>query len=269
MARTLRPPSHGWRIASAIITALMIAFLLVPILVVLPLSFSSGSFLSYPLPGLSFRWYEELVTSYKWVLALKNSFIVGSGAAILSTALGLSAAIGLKGAGSRWGVVVTALLVAPMVMPVIIIAVSVFFFFSRVGLTQSVIGLILAHTVLGTPYVFISARGALQNFDMTLMRAGLSLGASPWTCYRRIMLPLLRPAIVAGMLFAFIASFDEVVIVLFLAGPGQITLPIRLFEGIREELTPVITSAATVMIVISVGAMLIVEGLRGRKDRTK
>lgn len=253
-----------WNFGASVITVLVFLFLLVPIAAVLPLSFSSGSFLAYPLPGLSLRWYEELLTNYKWVLALKNSMIVGFGAAALSTALGLSAAIALKGMGARSRRIVNGILIAPLVMPVIIMAVALYLFFSDLSLVGTIPGMILAHTVIGTPYVVISAGAALQNFDMTLIRAAKSLGASPWMAYRRVLVPIIKPAIIAGALFAFVASFDEVVIVLFLAGPGQVTLPVRLFEGIRDELTPVVIAAAVIMISISVGLMAVIEIIRRR-----
>ena len=259
-------PTNWWRVGRIVISTLVYIFLLVPIIVVLPLSLSSGSFLSYPLPGLSFRWYAELVNNYKWLLALKNSVVIGVGSAVLSTILGLMAAVALNGMGPRMKGLLTGLLIAPLVVPVIIMAVAMFLFFSNIGMTGSVPGMILAHTIIGTPYVVISANAALQNFDMTLIRAAKSLGASPWMAYRRVLFPMIRPAIVAGALFAFVASFDEVVIVLFLAGPEQITLPIRLFEGIRDELTPVVIAAATVMIFISVGSMLLIEALRKRSE---
>ena len=261
-----RSPTNWWRVGRIVIATLVYIFLLAPIIVVLPLSLSSGSFLSYPLPGISFRWYMELLSNYKWLLALKNSAIIGLGSAILSTIFGLMAAIAINGMGPRAKAIVSGLLIAPLVVPVIIMAVALFLFFSNIGLTGSVPGMILAHTVIGTPYVVISASAALQNFDMTLIRAAKSLGASSWMAYRRVLFPMIRPAIVAGTLFAFVASFDEVVIVLFLAGPEQVTLPIRLFEGIRDELTPVVIAAATVMIFISVGSMLLIETLRKRGE---
>lgn len=256
-----------WRVLAMAVSILVFSFLIVPILVVLPLSFSSGSFLTYPLPGLSLRWYEELLTNYKWVLALKNSAIVGVGSALLSTVLGISAAVAINNLPPGTRKLVNGLLIAPLIMPVIILAVALYLFFSELNLIGTLTGMILAHTVIGTPYVVIAASAALQNFDMQLMRAASNLGASNWMAFRRVMLPAIRPALVAGSLFAFVASFDEIIIVLFLAGPGQTTLPVRLFEGIRDELTPVVIAAAVVMILISVGLMALVEFLR-RKSAT-
>jgi putative spermidine/putrescine transport system permease protein len=257
-------PKGLWHHASAIVTGLVLVFLILPILVVLPLSLNPGSFLSYPINGVSFRWFEELATNYKWILALKNSLIVGFGSAFLSVVFGLTAAIALNGMNGLPKRIIHAILVAPLVVPLIIMAVALFLFFSDLGLTGNLTGMILAHTVIGTPYVVIATSAALQNFDMTLIRAATSLGASPWRAYRQVMFPIIMPAIVAGGLFAFVNSFDEVVIVLFLSGPSQITLPIRLFDGIRDELTPVVIAAAVVMIAISVSLMGLVEYMRRR-----
>lgn len=266
MAQRMQNPMRVWKIIGAVISALALAFLVLPIVVILPLSLSSGSFLSYPLPGISTQWYAELFTNYKWALALRNSAIIGVCAALLATLLGTSAAIALHGMRGAWKAALTGLMMAPLMTPLVIIAVSLFLFYSQMGMTGTMVGIILAHTLLGVPFVIVSALAGLQNFDMALMRAARSLGGSPWYCYRRVMLPLLRPALISGMLFAFITSFDEIVVVLFLAGPEQITLPIRLFEGIRDELTPVVISAAVIMILISVVSMLLVESLRKQSD---
>ncbi len=259
-------PMKKWRWLSGLCTAVVLCFLILPILVILPLSFSASSFLSYPLPGLSLQWYAELINNYKWALALKNSLLIGLAAAAMATVLGIMTAIAVHAIKGPGKALVFGVFIAPLMTPHIIIAVSLFLFYTQLGLTGSFLGIILAHTVLGVPFVMISALAGLQKFDMTLMRAARSLGGSPWFCYRTVMLPILRPAIVAGMLFAFITSFDEIVVVLFLAGPEHITLPIRLFEGIRDELTPIVISAAVIMILISVGSMGLVEWLRRRSE---
>lgn len=261
--------ARAWKLACSSIAVLTYAFLLLPILTVLPLAFSSGTFLSYPLPGLSLRWFHELLTGYKWTLALENSLIVGTGAAAISTVVGVAAAIAINGIAPRLRGVLYGLLLAPIVVPVIILAVALFLSFSELGITGSRWGLILAHACIGAPYVVITVSASLRNFDFTLIRAAIGLGASPFMAYRRVMFPIIQTAILAGTLFAFVASFDEVVIVLFLAGPEQMTLPIRLFEGIRDDLNPVVIAAAAVMILVSVGLMLAVEALRRRAERKR
>jgi len=258
-----------WRRAGDGFSILIYVFLIAPIVVVLPLSFSSGTFFSYPLPGFSFRWYVELIENYKWALALQNSMLIGVASAALSTFLGISAAVALNMTEVPFKKGILALFLAPLVMPLVIVAVACFLFFSQIGLTGSLVGLVLAHSAIGTPYVVIVANGSLQNFDMTLVKAARGLGASHFVVLRRIIVPIIQPAVFAGAIFAFVASFDEVVITIFLAGPEQVTLPIRLFEGLRDELTPVVVSAAAVMICVSVGAMIVAELLRRRSERQR
>ncbi|MCB1385986.1 MAG: ABC transporter permease [Nitratireductor sp.] len=263
-------PMQKWQRLSGLLTLLVLIFLILPIVIIMPLSLSSGSFLSYPMPGFSMRWYEELLTNYKWTKALQNSAIIGISSAVLAMVIGLMAAIGInamkKGAARA---VVMGLFIAPLMTPLIIMAVSLFLFYSKLGLSGKMLGIIIAHAILGTPFVVVSVFAGLQKFDMTLMRAAKSLGASSWYAYRNVMFPILKPAVVSGLLFAFVTSFDEIIIVLFLAGPDHITLPIRLFEGIRDELTPVVISAAMVMVLISVGSMGLIEWVRRRSEAAK
>jgi putative spermidine/putrescine transport system permease protein len=256
-----------WRRLGWVFSILVLFFLIAPIVIVLPLSFSSGSFFSYPLPGISMRWYSELFDNYKWVLALKNSMIIAVSSAALSTVLGISASIALCMTDIPFKKAIYALLLAPLVMPLVIVAVACFLFYSQLGLTGSRLGLILAHTALGVPYVIIVASAALKNFDMTLIKAARSLGASSIMTFKRVIFPAIAPAVFAGAIFAFVSSFDEIVITIFLAGPEQVTLPVRLLEGIRDEMTPVVVSAAVIMIMISMGAMLVAEMIRRRSER--
>lgn len=242
-------------------------FLMAPILAIVPLSFSSGSFLAYPLPGWSLRWYEEFFFSDRWMLALKNSLIIGIAATILSMLFGTLAALGLAQWNSRLKPVILGIVLAPMIVPMVITAVGVYFFFAPLGLTGNYAGLILVHTALATPFVVITVSATLKGFDMNLLRAAYSLGAPPLTAFRRVVLPLILPGVASGALFAFATSFDEVVVVLMLAGPEQRTLPREMFSGIRENISPTITAAAVVLTVFSVIMLAAVEGLRRRSER--
>jgi len=242
-------------------------FLLVPILAIVPLSFSSGNFLTYPLPGFSLRWYEELLTSEKWLPALRNSMIIGVSATILATILGTLAAIGLSRARFPFKPVVMALLLSPMIVPVVITAIGVYFFFAPLGLSNSFTGLIIAHTVLGAPFVVITVSATLAHFDVGMARAAASLGAPPLTAFFRVILPLIMPGVASGALFAFATSFDEVVVALMIAGPEQRTLPREMFSGIRESINPTITAVATVLILTSVVLLVCLELLRRRSER--
>jgi putative spermidine/putrescine transport system permease protein len=242
-------------------------FLLAPILAIIPLSFSSGNFLTYPLPGFSLRWYEELLTSEKWLPALRNSMIIGVSATVLATVLGTLASMGLNRARFPFKPLVMALLLSPMIVPVVITAIGVYFFFAPLGLANSFTGLIIAHTVLGAPFVVITVSATLAHFDIAMARAAASLGAPPLTAFFRVILPLIMPGVASGALFAFATSFDEVVVALMIAGPEQRTLPREMFSGIRESINPTITAVATVLILTSVVLLVCLELLRRRSER--
>ena len=246
---------------------LVLFFLMVPILAIIPLSFSSGTFLTYPLPGFSLRWYEELLTSDKWLPALRNSMIIGTSATFASTVLGTLAALGMNRANFAFKQVVMGVLLSPMIVPMIITAVGMYSFFAPLGLTNSFPGLIMAHTALAAPFVVITVSATLQHFDTNMARAAASLGATPVTAFFRVILPLILPGVASGALFAFATSFDEVVVVLMMAGPDQRTLPREMFSGIRENINPTITAVATVLILTSVVLLSCLEWLRRRNER--
>jgi putative spermidine/putrescine transport system permease protein len=249
--------------------ALVLVFLMAPILVIAPLSFSAGSFLYFPLPGLSLRWYADFFTSELWLPAMKNSLIVGAGATAIATTLGTLAAFGFWRARFPGRRLLFALLLSPLVVPVIIVAVGVYFAFARIGLTDGFLGLTLAHAALGAPFVLVTVLSALSGFDRNLLDAAASLGAPPWLVFRRITLPILFPGIFSGALFAFATSFDEVVVALLLTGPGQRTLPRQMFAGINENISLTITAAGTLLVVLACLLLLTAEGLRRRAARLR
>ncbi|MGE4534455.1 ABC transporter permease [Halomonas sp.] len=248
---------------------LVLLFLITPVLVIIPLSFSSGSFLTYPLPGFSLRWYQEIFSAGPWLDSLKNSLIVAPLATLLAMAFGTLAAVGLNRAEFPGKGLILALLISPMVVPLVIVAVGMYFFFAEVGLLNSYIGLVLAHTVLGVPFVVITVNATLQGFDFNQMRAGASLGANPTRVFFDIVLPQILPGVVSGGLFAFATSFDEVVVALFIASPTERTLPIQMFSGIRENISPAIAAMATVLILLSTLLLVTMELLRRRSERLK
>jgi putative spermidine/putrescine transport system permease protein len=244
--------------------ALVFLFLVVPILTVVPLSFSSDTFLTYPIPGLSLRWYEDFFTSPRWLPALMNSLLIAAATTLIATPLGTLAALGLVRVKFRLRPLFVSLLISPIIVPGIITAIGMYFVYAPLGLTNSYIGLILAHTVLAAPFVVIVVLAALEGFDPNVMRAGASLGAPPITVFFRIVLPSILPAVVAGAVFAFATSFDEIITAIFLAGPTQRTLPLQMFDGLRERISPTITAAATLLIIVSVLLLTTVELLRRR-----
>jgi putative spermidine/putrescine transport system permease protein len=232
-------------------TVAVIAFLVLPILVVLPISFTSGNVLKLPIPGVSLQWYADFFGGGRWMHATLNSFVVGTATALLASALGTCAAIGLHIGRFRARALVLALLSAPIAVPSVIAAVSIYFAFAAVGLTNTLAGLVIAHTVLALPFVVLTVSASLQSFDLALLRAAASLGAPVSVAYRRVLVPVIWPGIAAGALFAFAISFDELIVAIFIAGPAQFTLPRQMLAGLREFLSPTICAAAVVLTAIS------------------
>lgn len=253
-----------WYVALRVICVLILLYLILPIMAIVPLSFSSSSFLAYPIPSFSLRWYENLLEAPEWIRAAKNSFIVAPAATAIATVLGTLAATGLVKAEFRGKGLLMAILISPMIVPVIVVGVGMYLFFAPLGLSDSYTALILAHAALGAPFVLTTVLATLQGFNHNLVRASLSLGAGRLYTFFRITLPLIAPGIISGALFAFATSFDEVVVTLFLAGAEQVTLPRQMFTGIRENISPTIAALATILIVLSTSLLLVLEWLRGR-----
>lgn len=257
------------RLALWVITILVLAYLIAPLLVIIPLSFSSSAFLNYPIPSLSLRWYEDFVASPEWRLAIWNSLVVGSITALLATSLGTLAALGLNRADFPFKRIVTGFFISPLVVPVIILAVGSYFFFAPLRLTGTYTGIILAHTTLAIPFVVITVGATLSGLDENLVRAAFSLGAHPVRVFFKVILPLVLPGVVSGAVIAFATSLDEVVIILFLAGPEQNTIPRQMFNGIKYYLSPTITAVATVLIVVSILILGLVGLLRRRMEKLR
>jgi putative spermidine/putrescine transport system permease protein len=219
------------------LAVLTLLYLILPVLAIVPLSFSSSTFLVYPIPGWSLRWYQNLIASDEWRMAAKNSFIVAPSATVLATVLGTLAAIGLTKANFKGKALLMAILISPMIVPVVVVGVGMYLFFAPLGLANTYIGLIMAHASLGVPFVVTTVAATLQGFNYNLVRASLSLGANPVKTFFNITLPVIAPGVISGALFAFATSFDEVVVTLFLAGADQTTLPRQMFTGIRENIS--------------------------------
>ena len=251
-------------------------FLIVPIVVIIPLSFNAEPYFTFTRgmmtlepSAYSLRWYDAIITNPNWMLAVKNSFIIGFFATIVSTTLGTMGAVGLSSQNMPFKRVIMALLLSPMIVPLIIIAAGMFFFYTKFGLAGSYVGLVIAHAALGVPFVIITVTATLSGFDKSLYHAGLSMGASPLKTFFDVVIPLIRPGVISGAMFAFVTSFDEVVLVLFLAGPGQRTIPRQMFSGLREQINPTILAVATLLILVSVAFLLTLEFLRRRSERLR
>ncbi|TPM28232.1 ABC transporter permease [Mesorhizobium sp. B2-3-4] len=262
-------PTTGERIRITLLWLLcgmVILFLLVPILIPVPLSFNSGAFFIFPLEGLSTRWYEVVLGTQRWQSAIGNSLIVAFGTTVIATVLGTLTAIALSNEKFPGRRIVMPLLLSPLIVPVVITAVGSYLFYARVGLASTYAGIILAHTALASPFVVVTVGASLTGFDRNLMRAAAISGAKPLTSFFRVMLPLILPGVLSGAAFAFVTSFDEVVVVQFLASAGQRTMPLEMFIGLREKLSPAITAAATLMMALSI-VLLVVANLLARRGQ--
>ena len=214
-------------------------------------------------------WWSDLWINSQWIRSIKNSFIIGIFATLLATGLGTLAAIGLSRSEMPFRRPIMALLISPMIVPLVIIASGMFFFFSDIGIAKTYLGVIVAHAILGTPYVIITVTATLVGFDQSLTRAAASLGANPFRTFFKVQMPLILPGVVSGALFAFITSFDEVVVVLQVADVRQRTIPRQMFSGIREQISPTILAVATILVILSILLLTIVELLRRRSERLR
>lgn len=260
-------PTTGERIRLGLLwiwCILVAVFLVVPIFVPIPLSFNSGSFFTFPLAGISTRWYEVVLGTDRWRAAIGNSLLIAFGTTSLATTLGTLTAIALSSGRLPGRKIVMPLLISPLVVPVVITAVGAYLFYARLGLASTYLGIILAHTALASPFVVVTVSASLTGFDRNLLRAASISGARPLLTFLRVMLPLILPGVLSGAAFAFVTSFDEVVVVQFLASANQRTLPLVMFTGLREQLSPAITAAATLMMMLSILLLVVAELLRRR-----
>jgi putative spermidine/putrescine transport system permease protein len=244
--------------------AVVLFFLIAPILAIVPLSFNAGSYFSYPMQGFSLQWYAKALGSSDWQRAFANSLGIGAAATLLSTCLGTLAALGLSRPGFPLRALIMPLIISPMIIPIVVVAAGFYLVFAPLGLVNSYVGVVLAHAALGTPFVVITVTASLLSFDHGLIRAASGLGAAPWVAFRRVTLPLITPAVATGAVFAFATSFDEVIVILFIGGPDQRTVPRQMWSGIRDSIDPSILAVATLLILFAVALFGSINWLRGR-----
>lgn len=242
----------GIRILAQGGASLVLAFLVLPILAVVPASFNRASYIYLPPHAYSGRWYEDFFADSGWRSALYNSLEVAVIATAIAVALGTVSAIGLTRVGPRWRQLLTGLFLAPMIVPVIVTAVAIYRSALDVGLSGTILGMSLGHALLALPFVVINVGIALRTVDESWLRAATGLGAGPWHAFRTITLPNITPGLVGGAIFSFVTSFDEVVVAVFMAGYANKTLPVKIWESIRLEFTPVVAVAATFMILLAI-----------------
>ncbi|MBE1285479.1 MAG: ABC transporter permease subunit [Rhodobacteraceae bacterium] len=283
----LTPGQVLWHYSFRVICGAIFVFLITPILVVMPLSFNSQDFftftpemLRFEAEGYSLKHYRDFFTNNEWQRSFKNSLIIAPIATVISVSLGTLAAIGLSQSHVPGRRAIMAIMISPMIVPLIISATGMFFFYSDIGnwlegtlgLPKTFVGyvkVILAHAVLGIPFVIITVTATLVGFDRSLTRAAANMGADPVTTFFRVQMPLILPGVISGGLFAFITSFDEVVVVLFVGSASQKTLPWQMFTGLREQISPTILAVATILVVISIALLTTVELLRRRSERLR
>lgn len=270
------PLQRTWHYAFRVIVGLILVFLIAPIVVIVPLSFNAQDFFTFT-PGMlaldpeaySLKHYRDFLTNPDWQGPLWNSLKIAPVATLIAVGLGTLAAVGLSQSHVPFKRAIMVVLISPMIVPLIISAAGMYFFYSRIGLQGTYWGVVLAHAVLGIPFVIITVTATLVGFDRSLTRAAASLGANPLRTFRSIQMPLILPGVVSGALFAFITSFDEVVVVLFMGAAGQKTLPWQMFIGLREQISPTILAAATVLVAVSILLLVALELLRRRSERLR
>ena len=276
-----------WHYAYLAICAVVLFFLVAPLIVVIPLSFSKSPFLHFTPEFLrldpeafSLRWYRIMigdcsapdittVCSDRWKDGARNSLFIAIFATFFATTLGTLASLALSRVYTPFRRTLMAVMISPLIVPLIITASGMFMFFAKFQLVATFTGMIIAHTVLGIPFVVITVTATLISFDHNLTRAASGLGGTPFYNFFKIQVPLITPGVVAGALFAFITSFDEVVIVLFIGSQNQITLPRQMWAGIRQEISPTILSVATILVILSILMLTTVELLRRRSERLR
>ena len=279
------PLGRIWHYTFLVICGFVFFILMAPILVIIPLSFNAEPYFTFNEAMLrldpdaySLRWYQDVLgigegtgsnRGHEWAFSARNSIFIAIFATLLATTIGTTAAVGLSRPHMPFRRPIMALLISPLIVPIIITAAGMFFFYSKVGLAYSHLGVILAHAAIGTPFVVITVTATLVGFDETLIRASASLGAQPLRTFFKVILPLITPGIVSGALFAFITSFDEVVLIYFLADAEQKTIPIQMWSGLRQQISPSILAVATLLIAFSVTLLIAIELLRRRSERLR
>ena len=270
------PLQKTWYYTFRVICALVFFFLVFPIMVIIPLSFNAQDFFTFTpemlalkAEGFSLKHYQDFFTNDAWQHALRNSLKIAPMATVLSVSFGTLAAVGLSQSHVPFRRAIMAVMISPMIVPLIMSASRMYFFYSRIGLQGTYLGVVLAHAVLGVPFVIITVTATLVGFDKSLTRAAANMGAGPIRTFFKIQMPLILPGVISGGLFAFITSFDEVVVVLFVGSAGQKTLPWQMFIGLREQISPTILAVATILIAMSILLLTTLELLRRRSERIR
>lgn len=260
--------THGRRLWLYVLGGLTLLFLILPSLLVIPLSFSDSRYLAFPPPAWSTRWYEAYFGAVEWRDATVVSFTAALLTMVIATVLGTLAAYSLHTSSSRLTRIAYAAFMLPLIIPGILVAIGIFLFYAQIGLNNTLTGIVLAHSVMAVPLVVITVASSLKSYDMSQEMVARSLGASrPWA-FLTVTLPQIRISVVSGALLAFITSLDEVVISLFIAGGEWATLTRRMFNALRDEIDPTIAAISTLLIVISVVLLALTQLMQRKAPHT-
>jgi putative spermidine/putrescine transport system permease protein len=258
-----------WKGLLGVFCALVALWLVAPALIVIPLSLTDKASFSFPPTGWSTRWYTGFFQDPSWISALTSSLRVGAIVAVVATIAGTAAAAVLARAAFRGQQVVRGILLAPMIAPVIVVAVGLYALFLRANLLGTTFGFVIAHTVLALPFVIIPVTASLNGFDRRLENAAAICGANRWTTFRQITLPLVAPGVISGALFAFVTSFDEVVMSLFIQSPYLQTLPVKMYASVTRDTDPTIAAAATLILALTTALTLTITLYIARRNRVR
>lgn len=258
--------THGQRLWLYVLAVVIMALLVAPTLIVIPMSFSASQYLEFPPREWSLRWYESYFSSASWMQATWTSLKAGALTTLVATPLGVAAAYGLHVSRHRLARAAFVLLITPMMVPVILIAIGAFYAYVQIGLVNSMLGLVVAHSILALPLVLIVVSAALKSFDMNQESAARSLGASRLTAFVTVTLPQIRFSVITAALLSFLTSFDEVIIAMFVSGGQNSTLTRNMFNALRDQIDPTIAAISTIMIVISSTALILAQVLGRARD---
>jgi putative spermidine/putrescine transport system permease protein len=245
------------RLLMAALGALTVFYLLAPTVVIIPMSFTEASILSFPPEGFSLRWYDQMLTRAEWSTGLRNSALVAVLTAILATLLGTLAALGMTRGRFPGRALLNGLALSPLIVPVVIIAIGMFSLFVQWRISGSIVGLVVAHTALALPFVIVNVATSLRTMDRNLELAAANLGATPARSFLRVTLPIIFPGVLAGAIFAFITSWDEVVVAIFLTSARFRTLPVEMWEQVRQVVDPTVAAVSTTLLVVTTGLLLL------------
>jgi putative spermidine/putrescine transport system permease protein len=257
--------THGGRLWLYLLSALIILFLVVPTFIVIPMSFSDSQYLEFPPQKWSLRWYDNYFGSSEWMHATRTSLVVAVLTMVLATPVGVLAAYGLHTARIAFIRLAFVLLITPMMVPLVLVAIGVFYVYVKLNILYTIAGLVLAHSVLALPLVVIVAGSALKTFDMAQEDAARSLGAPRWKAFLTVTLPQIRFAVITSALLSFLTSFDEVVVAMFISGGDNPTLTRNMFNALRDQIDPTIAAISTIMILITTATMVLAQLFGGRK----